>query len=716
MLTLKIPSIETRFSVSEAFAFASVLLFGPDVGVVTLALDGIRISFRWKMNLVQTVFNSANLGLAMWAAGYLFFAVSGAHPLYLTNVAPPSSVLLCLGLMTAGYYAVNSGLIAAVVGLSSRRSMLAVWREHYLKLFPSYAAGAAVAMLLVLAFREVQFTAIALSVPFVLICYLTLRSSFGRLQDAKTHVEQLNRLLFSTVETLATAIDAKDEVTHDHVRRVQQGTMALARAMGVTDPQQLQAIEAAALLHDTGKIAVPEHILNKPGKLTPAEFEKMKRHAPIGAEILSSIDFPYPVVPIVRHHHENWDGTGYPDRLRGTEIPLGARILSVVDCYDALTSDRPYRPKLTSANALRVIVERRGTMYDPLAVATYAEHLERLGESVIDLGPESETLRQIAELNNPAAIAALQASSRLSASSINERSDAYWLRPLSGTVQTEDLAALMLGRASGRMPANGCAVSLLARDGATLFTSSTAGLVPNRYAGVRTDLGRRISGWVASTRATAVNSPAVLDLDDEYGTGGLVSSLVCPLIDGDELYGVVAFYADKPDAFTGQNQTDAESLATVLVAFIKATLTGSLPAAGGILDSPLEALLSQSRGIQGWLPVGIIVTGFNSAPDSWVGQQMIPRMLRGAVRAEDFLLQIERNTFLLLLLRSNDEVTSGVASRLRDQFGMANIRVEVDWASVITNGSTDHDSRTAVADAIRRKAKEASERAFGVTH
>ena len=112
--------------------------------------------------------------------------------------------------------------------------------------------------------------------------------------------------------------------------------------LGITDLNQINAIEAASLLHDMGKLAVPEYILNKPGKLTPAEFERMKLHASIGADILSAIDFPYPVVPIVRHHHENWDGTGYPDGIRGTAIPIGARILSVVDCFDALTSDRPY--------------------------------------------------------------------------------------------------------------------------------------------------------------------------------------------------------------------------------------------------------------------------------------------------------------------------------------------------------------------------------------
>jgi len=278
----------------------------------------------------------------------------------------PRGGLLTVSVLAAAYFTINSGLTATVVALSSRRAPAAVWVEHYWPLFPSYLAGASVALLLVLAFREVRFTAIALILPMLLISYLTLRSSFGRLEDSKIHVAQLNRLLLSTVETLATAIDAKDEVTHDHVRRVQQGTLGLARELGVTDVETLKGLEAAALLHDTGKIAVPEHILNKPGKLTPAEFEKMKRHAPIGAAILSSIEFPYPVVPIVRHHHENWDGSGYPDGLKGPEIPLGARILSVVDCFDALTSDRPYRQRMTEQEALKIIVERRGTMYDPV--------------------------------------------------------------------------------------------------------------------------------------------------------------------------------------------------------------------------------------------------------------------------------------------------------------------------------------------------------------
>ena len=133
----------------------------------------------------------------------------------------------------------------------------------------------------------------------------------------------------------------------------------------------MHALEAASLLHDLGKLAIPEHILNKPGRLTNAEYARMKEHAAIGADIIAGVEFPYPVAPIVRHHHENWDGSGYPHGVRGNDIPLGARILSVVDCFDALTSDRPYRGRLTDAEAVSILLERRGTMYDPLVVDTF---------------------------------------------------------------------------------------------------------------------------------------------------------------------------------------------------------------------------------------------------------------------------------------------------------------------------------------------------------
>ena len=217
-------------------------------------------------------------------------------------------------------------------------------------------------MLLVTYRQSINLTAVSVILPILAITYLTFRTSLGRLADANRHVTHVNDLYLSTIETLAMAVDAKDQITHGHIRRVQVYAVELAKRLGVKELSQLKAIEAAALLHDMGKLAIPEHILNKPGKLTPAEFETMKRHADIGADLLSSIRFPYPVVPIVRHHHEQWNGQGYPTGISGTDIPLGARILSVVDCFDALNSDRPYRPRLSVPEAFTILREHRGTI------------------------------------------------------------------------------------------------------------------------------------------------------------------------------------------------------------------------------------------------------------------------------------------------------------------------------------------------------------------
>jgi HD-GYP domain-containing protein (c-di-GMP phosphodiesterase class II) len=245
----------------------------------------------------------------------------------------------------------------------------------------SYFAAASVAVCLILLIRQSAVLAAVVVIPLLAIFYSTLRSAFGRAADARQHLADMDRLYLSTVETLAMAIDAKDDVTHSHVRRVKVYATALARAAGVFDEPTLKAIEVAALLHDTGKLAIPEHILNKPGRLTDAEFEKMKLHVAISADILSTVPFPYPVEPIVRCHHENWDGTGYPQGLSRDAIPIGARILSVVDCFDALTSDRPYRSRMPDADAIAILRQRSGTMYDPGLVELFVDTYERDGSA-----------------------------------------------------------------------------------------------------------------------------------------------------------------------------------------------------------------------------------------------------------------------------------------------------------------------------------------------
>ena len=231
--TLKIPSVEAYCSPSEMFTFTNVLLFGPEAGAITLAADSLLLAWQRKLTTAQTLFNFTNLALSVWVAGTLFFRIAGISPLFATEIGPSSDLVLPLTVLAATYYAVNSGLTAIAISYARKRPVLSVWREHFLWLGPGYAAGVCIALLLVVALHQVHFGVLALIPPLLLLFYLTMRSSFGRVEDAKGHVDALNKLYLSTVETLATAIDAKDEVTHGHIRRVQIGAVALAREMGI---------------------------------------------------------------------------------------------------------------------------------------------------------------------------------------------------------------------------------------------------------------------------------------------------------------------------------------------------------------------------------------------------------------------------------------------------------------------------------------------------
>ena len=373
LATLRVPGMPISFSISDIFSIASALVFGPAAGAVTAALDGLVLSARMatsQRSLHRVAFNASAPAIATWTAAQVFATLAGAN--YRIDGALTALWLLTsLAAFGALAYGLNTGLVATAVGLERRAPIAMVWRQHFSGLWLNYFGGVFGGMLLMLLASLHTLDVIILLMPLPVILYMAFKHAVGRTQDQLSHLGKVNRVYVAAIEALAQAVDAKDQVTHDHVRRVQSRSVDLARALGVDDDAEVQAIKAASLLHDIGKLAIPEHILNKPGRLTPAEYEIMKRHAPIGADILQVIDFPYPVAPIVRHHHENWDGTGYPDGLAGEDIPIGARIIAVVDCFDALTSDRPYRPRLEDAAALQILAERKATMYDPRVVDAF---------------------------------------------------------------------------------------------------------------------------------------------------------------------------------------------------------------------------------------------------------------------------------------------------------------------------------------------------------
>jgi putative nucleotidyltransferase with HDIG domain len=354
--------------------------------------------------------------------------------------------------------------------------------------------------------------------------------------------------------------------------------VGLARALGVEDDSTIKAIEAAALLHDTGKLAVPEHILNKPGKLTTAEFEQMKQHVDVGADILSAIDFPYPVVPIVRCHHENWDGSGYPRGVRGIEIPIGARILSVVDCYDALTSDRPYRRALSGQAAIAILRERRGSMYDPLVVDTFIRVLPEISQRALPPTPHEQALAQISRSAAPVQAAAPPPPAP-------ERGDApddllslvSLARIVTGDSPIPDVAALALAQVRRVIPRGTCALYLVDADEEQLTVQHAAGPMAPLLRGTSIRVGQKLTGWVAAHRRTIVNSDAALDLSDMMA--GANRQHVClgtALLDGETLVGVLTIYTDASEAFSEEHGRLAQMMAPHLARIFTVANAGAI--------------------------------------------------------------------------------------------------------------------------------------------
>jgi putative nucleotidyltransferase with HDIG domain len=342
----------------------------------------------------------------------------------------------------------------------------------------------------------------------------------------------------------------------------------LARKLGVGEGNQLKAIEAAALLHDMGKLAIPEHILNKPGKLSPAEFEKMKLHAAIGADLLSSVRFPYPVVPIVRHHHENWNGAGYPGGLAGTDIPLGARILSVVDCFDALTSDRPYRPALSDNEAFAILRERRGNMYDPLVVDTFIAVHGDIAASAKLAGEQARSLTAslpegIVSTGAPAEPYLLDVDLRGFEEEIAVASSPHVLARL-----TEDEVARWL-------PVDLCVLYLYApkHDRLEPYVADSAIDISEILIGT----GERTSGWAVANGVTAANSPAALDLQHLAAlfTPPLKLAVATPMKVGSDLVGALTVYSSSSDPYSGRHQSILEKIAASVAPRIR-TLSSSI--------------------------------------------------------------------------------------------------------------------------------------------
>jgi putative nucleotidyltransferase with HDIG domain len=569
-LRIKMPGHPVTVSVPEVFVFGSILLYGPIPAILTGALDGLLVSLKMKTRRVyRTLFNVTEPAVSISAAAYALFATQSLLAGWTGQ--GPSALLLPSMAMAGTYFLLNSALPVAAVALENSVPFVEMWKKHALYLGMNYYAAASIAVLVFA--TEGGLNVIGLIIPLLALSYAAYKAVANRIEDADRHVHEVEGLYRATVETLAIAVDAKDQVTHGHIRRVQRHTVAVARALGVSDPLELRALEAASLLHDVGKLAVPDYVLNKPGALTHAEFERMKQHASKGAEILEAVDFPYAVVPIVRHHHEQWNGQGYPDGLEGEQIPFGARVLAVVDCFDAVTSDRPYRRKMSDVQGIDILRSRRGTMYDPRIVDAFIGLIPALREEDRRIDPP------------PAADAVAEGEGEAEAGSIWPGVVIAEVAMPSASAFTDQVRRLVPGAEACFFTAD--------KEGGELVVARATRAMPAPVMSLRVPVGEGLAGWVAVNRHTIVNSHADLDLGDVARELGLGACTATPVFVLGDLRGVVAVYLPSPRRFSESEARAVGALAQMMGMTMAqqnfAIGTGVIGETGAIADAGVKA-------------------------------------------------------------------------------------------------------------------------------
>jgi putative nucleotidyltransferase with HDIG domain len=552
---IKVPGHPASVSVSEVFVFASILLFGAAPTTLIVAADGLLISLTQKnKKIYRALFNISEPAISTFGAARAFAATQALSIGWL-GTSGSGHLILPTVAMAATYFVSNSVLTSLAVALESGRPVGANWKQQALYLAINDYAAASIAVLMFE--THAGLNVIGLIAPLLALSYAAYQSAARRVEDADKHLREVEGLYQATVETLAIAVDAKDQVTHGHIRRVQRHTLAVAKAMGVVDPLELRALEAASLLHDVGKLAVPDYVLNKPGALSHEEFERMKQHAAKGAEILDAVEFPYAVVPVVRHHHEQWNGRGYPDGLAGEAIPFGARVLSVVDCFDAVTSDRPYRRKMSDEQGIEVLRARRGTMYDP-----------RIVDVFISLIPQLRNEDRMIELTSPHET---PATTEGDVATIAEGpADVFIAETTLPTAAalTEQLRQMVPG-------AEACFFAPADDSGQLRVACGTRAMSPDVFA-LRIPTGEGLAGWVAVNRHTIVNSHADLDLGALARDLGVEACTAAPVFALGNLVGVLSVYLPAGRKFSESDVRAVGALSQMLGLTI-ASSAGTLP-------------------------------------------------------------------------------------------------------------------------------------------
>jgi diguanylate cyclase (GGDEF)-like protein/putative nucleotidyltransferase with HDIG domain len=680
---IRIPGTTACVTVGDTFAFLSVIFLGVPAAIMLSVVDAFLGSKRTTKKVSSWLGAPAIMAVTTFISGYAFYYMLAAYshiktvPLGTVGLRS-DQLLLPLAVMAIAHYILNGLSLATMYALKKSRPFLSFWRDGYFWTLMTFVASACTAALIYGSITAFGFLYVLLGVPIIAATYATYRVFFERVNEKTREADDLSRLHLATVEALATAIDAKDQTTHCHVRRVQIYAAGMGRVFNLS-ASEIEALKAGALLHDVGKLAVPDHILNKPGRLTTAEFERMKVHTTVGAQILERVNFPYPVVPIVRHHHEQWNGLGYPDALKGEEIPLTARILSVVDCFDSVREDRPYRRGMTREEAKALLLRGAGTHFDPEVVNLFIKNLPRFEAEIIELDldhlgstdEECEAHSLIeADIHQTKERPSVLAYDQIK----NAHREVYALyeiaRTFGSSLDIEDTVSILVNKVGHVVPFDTCVVYLYDE----LKAYATASHVAGKNAELLRDRcvapGEGVTGFALANRRSINRIDPKLDFEgielDPDGEYRAMAAL--PLIRDNRLLGALSVYSMEMDEYTEDHMRLLETV-TRLASDALFNAMHHAETESNALTDPLTGLPNArcmylrfeqeaSRARRSNRPFQVIMLDldeFKQVNDTYghrVGDKMlreIAHILQGQLREYDFLARYAGDEFVAIV-------------------------------------------------------------------
>lgn len=695
----RIPGAGPIVTVADAFVFLALLLLGREYATLVASISAFsdirRHTKRWFTLTASVGLTCFSYFLSASAINFLF----GDLRLLAHQRQTFFIYALALALLAISQSFVNTALVLAAEAIKTGAPLYKIWRDKYSWVVVTQFSGVITAGIVNAMIYYFGFGAVLFVAPVLLLNYLAFRPYIENIAAARKHIEELNALHLRTLEAFATAVDAKDQITHEHVRRVQIYAEGLARLLKLSE-SEVQALHAGALLHDIGKIAVPDYILNKPGRLTAAEFDKMKLHTIVGAQILERINFPYPLVPIVRHHHERWDGTGYPDGLKGEAIPITARILTVVDCFDAVREDRQYRKGFTRDEAIQFLLKDRGRHYDPQIVDLFLEHLPEFEAQIAHIKEgeyvfqplkieETEAIRKaipaaglLEEKGAPAVAylntirAAHQASQEILA--LYEIAQTF-----AASLDNSETIPKALQYLNDIIPYDTATVFLVDDEGGSAIAKYAEGDNAGFFVNRRVVLGEGVVGWALANRAPFANTDPKLDLAFLRDRGEDYRTLaVQPLMKEEKRLGVLALYSKTLARYSEQQLCGLEQVSRLFFDAIRnATLfeqaqeqamrdvVTNLPNLRYLQTCFDEEI--ESRLVAGTTLLLLDIDNFkrvNQLVGRYRGDKAlteIAELFRQQLRREDTLVRHSSDKFITLLRNATPDVACEVAVRIQ---------------------------------------------------